>query len=975
MFQAKAKRRHHSNSKTLRSHAHQQRSREYRLRLESLEPRMMLSTTAGTWTPLANTNPAAQGMLELLSNGSVMVAGSAAQAWEQLTPSSTGSYVNATWSPLASMSETRLYDETAVLPNGNVMVLGGEYTSPPYTYNLTDTGEIYNPVTNAWTAMAPYPGQFHFGSAATAMLPNGDVLAGRTDGSTFIYDPPTNTWLTTGESYNAATGTWSTTPALTKPNLDESAGENWTQLANGNIMSVDIWKDVGQVEIFNTTTMSWSDAGPNTAPAGLVTAGGWLGPATLLPDGRVFQLGGQNSLTALYNPSTNTWAAGPTLPNGLETIQSSAAMMSNGDVLFAAGGATDGPIHYFEYNPTNNSLTDVSPAFSLTASSRPFVSHMLALPSGQVLVVVPGGAANTLYVYTPVGSPQAAWQPTITSVAADANGDGNYTLTGTQLNGLSAGASTGGSIEEMASNYPIVELTNSSGQVYFARTFNWSTTAVATGNTPETTQFSLPAGMPSGTYNLSVVANGIASSPLSSLSFSAVPTADLAVTDTGPSSLTAGTNATYTITLTNNGPGAATDVLLSDLLPAESTLVSFTQTSGSDSFTLSQPQTNVVAAAISSIPDGSSDTFILTVSAPTNLYNGDMFTNTATVSTNANDPVSSNNTATATDSIVNANHSSAFVVANVGLSGTLTTIAGPTGTIAEAGEAIYLFTVTNTGPIDAPPNTVLTDVLGSGMKFVSASYGDGGLGYSLSVPNEVLIDFGAIPVGQLVTAKVAVEYTGYGTLTNSASASNTSDLNTTTNTLVVNVTVPEAPIVVSAPITVTGKSVSNQVVATFTHANGVEPASNFVATINWGDNSTSTGTVTESGTTYTVKGSHTYAKNGSHTVTTTVVDPGGAVQNAMAMLASASIATTPAASTSMSVTTSTSANTATTAMTNSKTSDGMTSLGSTAPSSAKIYGAGAQPIADLDRLDALFELLSNSDSDPLQAGKSKGLLS
>ena len=60
--------------------------------------------------------------------------------------------------------------------------------------------------------------------------------------------------------------------------------------------------------------------------------------------------------------------------------------------------------------------------------------------------------------------------------------------------------------------------------------------------------------------------------------------------------------------------------------------------------------------------------------------------------------------------------------------------------------------------------------------------------------------------------------------------------------------------------------------ATFTHANGVEPASDFVATINWGDGSTSTGTITESGTTYTVKGSHTYATNGSHTVTTTVVE-------------------------------------------------------------------------------------------------------
>ena len=59
-----------------------------------------------------------------------------------------------------------------------------------------------------------------------------------------------------------------------------------------------------------------------------------------------------------------------------------------------------------------------------------------------------------LYVYTPDGAPQAAWKPTITSVVANGN---HYTLTGTQLNGLYAGASYGVGTE-MDSNYPIIEL-------------------------------------------------------------------------------------------------------------------------------------------------------------------------------------------------------------------------------------------------------------------------------------------------------------------------------------------------------------------------------------------------------------------------------------------------------------------------------------------------------------------------------------
>ncbi len=45
-------------------------------------------------------------------------------------------------------------------------------------------------------------------------------------------------------------------------------------------------------------------------------------------------------------------------------------------------------------------------------------------------------------------------------------------------------------------------------------------------------------------------------------------TADLSVTVAGPSSVTASTNATYTITLTNTGPGATADPVLRDTLPA-----------------------------------------------------------------------------------------------------------------------------------------------------------------------------------------------------------------------------------------------------------------------------------------------------------------------------------------------------------------------------------------------------------------------
>jgi hypothetical protein len=67
--------------------------------------------------------------------------------------------------------------------------------------------------------------------------------------------------------------------------------------------------------------------------------------------------------------------------------------------------------------------------------------------------------------------------------------------------------------------------------------------------------------------------------------------------------------------------------------------------------------------------------------------------------------------------------------------------------------------------------------------------------------------------------------------------------------------------------------------ATATFTDAASPSgtlSDFSASINWGDGSTSAGTVTGSnGGPYAVSGSHTYATTGSFTITTTITDVGG----------------------------------------------------------------------------------------------------
>jgi hypothetical protein len=91
-------------------------------------------------------------------------------------------------------------------------------------------------------------------------------------------------------------------------------------------------------------------------------------------------------------------------------------------------------------------------------------------------------------------------------------------------------------------------------------------------------------------------------------------------------------------------------------------------------------------------------------------------------------------------------------------------------------------------------------------------------------------------------------------------------------------TVADAPITAKGT-TITGAegAVASGVVATFTDPG---TASDFTATINWGDGSTSTGTVAAAATGFQVTGSHTYVDEGTHPISVSIKDVGGSTATA-----------------------------------------------------------------------------------------------
>ena len=489
----------------------------------------------GTWTLLSNTPPHANGGgMILLSDGTVLCktfsggTDGYGNIYDKLTPDANGSYANGTWSSIAPMINTRLYYSSQVLMDGRLYVAGGEYGTG------LAAGEVYNPLTNTWT-LTPSPGG-NVSDANSEMLPDGRVLQALVAGSltsTKIYDPTTNTYI------NGPT-------ALGIHN--ESA---WVKLADNSILYVNRLSTSSERYIPATNT--WiNDA---SVPVSLYDAFGLeTGGALLLPDGRAFFLGSTGH-TAYYTPTGNTspgvWTAGPDIPNLQGTPDAPAAMMVNGKILCTvsplptSANHFPSPTSFYEFDYVTNSFTQLgAPGGGTTTNIACYLTNMLDLPDGNVLYS--RQSSSQYYIYTPSGQPVASGKPTISTVTPITCTD--YTITGTKFNGISQGA-TYGDDWQMNSNYPLVRL-KSGSNVYYARTYNWNSTGVMRGNAPDTAKFTLPAGLPNGTYSLEVVANGIASNPYS---FSTTVSPTISITSSTGTSICTGTSTTISATISNGG--------------------------------------------------------------------------------------------------------------------------------------------------------------------------------------------------------------------------------------------------------------------------------------------------------------------------------------------------------------------------------------------------------------------------------------
>ncbi len=431
----------------------------------------------------------------LLTDGSVLVHQYNSNAWWRLIPDINGSYLNGTWTPAGSMQSNYkpLYFASALLPDGRVIVEGGEYNnlSPVWT----NMGAIYDPLTNAWTQVNPPAGWANIGDSPGIVQADGIFMLGQGG-------------IATKKQvlFNASNLTWTAVAATGKS--DTFSEEGFGLLPDGRVMVVDT-QTIPNSELYDPATKTWTSAGSTgviLADAGSLE----IGPQVQRPNGTLVAFGGTPH-TSIYGFSTGTWTPGPDFPASNDSADGPAALFPDGTILLPASpGVFQGAITMFIFDGTT--FTQAPPTQS-SRSLQSWQTRMLLLPTGQVMYLVADGATKDVELATSTGRPTNAWRPQIRTVPATLTRGNTFRVTGRQFNGLSVGCDYGDDAT-MASNYPLVRITNTAtNHVFYARSHDHSTMAIATGNALVSTMFDVPATAETGASSLEVVANGIASKP------------------------------------------------------------------------------------------------------------------------------------------------------------------------------------------------------------------------------------------------------------------------------------------------------------------------------------------------------------------------------------------------------------------------------------------------------------------------------
>jgi len=217
----------------------------------------------------------------------------------------------------------------------------------------------------------------------------------------------------------------------------------------------------------------------------------------------------------------------------------------------------------------------------------------------------------------------------------------------------------------------------------------------------------------------------------------------------------AGSNVTFSQTVTNNGPANASTLTLTENIPLNTTFQSYTPGSwtcqpvtagATGSFTCTLAALNAAASALFS--------FVVQINA--NTPSGTVIADTASVAATTSDPTLANNSATATLTVGTGSSADVSIVKT----------AAPSP-VAQGNLLTYTLTVTNNGPAGAS-NVTVVDALPTALQFVSVTTT---AGTCSQASNNVTCQLGTMVNAATATVKIVVTPVSSTIVSNTATVS------------------------------------------------------------------------------------------------------------------------------------------------------------------------------------------------------------
>jgi len=229
--------------------------------------------------------------------------------------------------PRSELTGVCIEDETG---QGLVFAVGGR----PARSDV----EIYNPVTNTWSAGPPMPTPRR--GLGAAFVP-GVGVAGGTRGSVFVVGGSTGasrhngTPLAANEAFDMEAGTWVPRAPMPIPMMDIYSTTYFPD--TGKIYVIGGFDGVavtGTVQIYDPVDDAWTPGAPMPTPRSNLVSG--------ICGERIYAVGGFNGsgtfrTNEAYDPFTDTWVAGAPLAP-LANAELSSQFISTGAEMFAIGG-------------------------------------------------------------------------------------------------------------------------------------------------------------------------------------------------------------------------------------------------------------------------------------------------------------------------------------------------------------------------------------------------------------------------------------------------------------------------------------------------------------------------------------------------------------------------------------------------------------------------------------------------------------